>query len=695
MGHAPRSAPNRSFWFLLAALLPAAVYAVPLLAPPLTVAAGDPDAGLIQRVFPGVPPWWIVLRLVALAGCAVLVALATEARADTETSDPPAPRAQPPHRVLVATLIVCAGALVSSFFASVYGPLLQAAHVLLVMSPPVIVAVAEWQGRPARKITAPDAWLVGVVVLVAYWLLQMPVLAFSSPRAASIVDMWLNFRWIQQAAATSSNILVSGVLPGTTDAYLFFAGIPLMAAAGKVPTFEYLQWVQLFYVGAAAIGLALLIRRIAGGPAACIGVATFLFSPFAFFLVFCPTPYGGIALAILVALLLASFAAVVERSAGALVLIGTLAGYIAATTPALFPFAGFALLLAGVAARRQPAKARGPLLLIVLLSCSAFVVPAFPALSAIAASVERYIERHTPWHDLELILFGQVSPQRINDIWERGRPGFLDVPLGALLSPFAIARTPMRLLSDTLLSPVAGVLAACGLAICCRRARRDTVARVSIFLLALAVLPGFVSSYDRVSLARLIAVPIVMALLAGLGFEALRRRWLHTERALRVSVAMTACTIALSAAVTFDKRLLRTSSTEIALELTRGPNTERGAVLLEHPPFDQKRGDWLNVGIMAENIPRQPLATMVYDGPQVFEHREHTATFLWSPGLESTARVGDAVCARWRDAHIFEIHDQASLSRLFAARPADPDWKPDLPTWRWRREPCPTATQVP
>ena len=48
-------------------------YAAPLLAPPLTVAA-EPDAGLLGRIFPGLPVWWVTARLACLAAGAILVA---------------------------------------------------------------------------------------------------------------------------------------------------------------------------------------------------------------------------------------------------------------------------------------------------------------------------------------------------------------------------------------------------------------------------------------------------------------------------------------------------------------------------------------------------------------------------------------------------------------------------------------------
>jgi hypothetical protein len=62
---------------LLVALVLASAYAIPLFFPPATstVAPLPPDASLLMRLFPGVPGWWVLSRLICLAAAMALAAM--------------------------------------------------------------------------------------------------------------------------------------------------------------------------------------------------------------------------------------------------------------------------------------------------------------------------------------------------------------------------------------------------------------------------------------------------------------------------------------------------------------------------------------------------------------------------------------------------------------------------------------------
>jgi hypothetical protein len=290
------------------------------------------------------------------------------------------------------------------------------------------------------------------------------------------------------------------------------------------------------------------------------------------------------------------------------------------------------------------------------------------------------------------VLLGQRSPWEppdAADLWYAGRPGPLDVPLGALLAPWATPRTALRLWGDVYLEPLSSALALLAIVVCVRALRRERAAALPLLLLAVAVAPGFTSAYDRASLTRAIAVPVAIALLAGAGFEALRAR-LRLARPGRVA-ALACAAVALSGVFLFDRlnpRIVPASSNGIALRVLEAGAPSGGALLLA-PEFD-----WLHVERIARWAPRRPLPSRRYDGPESLlaapsGDAPAAEVLFYSPALEVDQRIEHALCARWPGAALYRFSDRSGLSKVLAARPEGAGgWTPAWPADRLERLGC-------
>jgi hypothetical protein len=292
------------------------------------------------------------------------------------------------------------------------------------------------------------------------------------------------------------------------------------------------------------------------------------------------------------------------------------------------------------------------------------------------------------WTGLESVMLGQRSPFDVVALWEQGRAGPLDVPVAALLAPFAIPRQPIRLWGDALFDPVGAALAAVGLGLALRGARRDPDLRLLLLALAATVAPAFLSSYDRPSLIRLFGAPVPLALLAGVGFAWLQRS-LWPARP-RLAAAAGAAAIAVGGTLLFDAvnpRILRASWLGITIEALATERSPAAVALAHGGPHDLS---WLHVGRVAREVPREPLPSLRFEGPESLEHAARAGVELlaWSPALEDDAKVTATVCERWPDAALYVLWDRPHLSRALLARPAGPDWSPALPAGRWERRGC-------
>jgi hypothetical protein len=667
-----------------------AAYALPLFFPPAAQPFVAPEGGLLERLFPGVPPAFVAVRILALAVGAFLVASAVGAALDAERpaeseSHPPAGGASP-HRVRWTVALAALLAL-SSLSVPWLGRAFQVTYVVLLFLPAWILARGERGIRMASAQPNPGPALPAAAAgLVALWVVLRLVASRGSPRAADPVDMWLGFEWLARAAVDGRNLLTEGFHPGQTALNQLLQGVSLIGPLGLEPSFSQLQLLHIAWTALVGLGIARLAALRLGPAAAPVAAATFLFSPFALGIPLNPSVlFVGPVFATAILLLLERV--LVRASDAALVALGPLCG-LAATNPALVPFCLVALgasarhLVRGAATERSVGVA-------ALLLFFAAIAPALPGLAELPSMVREFTEGRGEWAGLESVLFGQRTPFDVPELWQAGRPGSLVVPLGALLSPFAIPRQPIRLWGDALFDPFGASLAAVAIVLLVQRVRRSPEARLALALLAAAVAPAFVSSYDRASLIRLFAAPVVLALFAGLGFEALRR----TLAPIRPAVAalVTTLAIALGGTLLYDlvnPRILRTSWLGIAIETVDSPASRTRAGLVTYGgSWDLS---WLHVGRIASQVPREPIPWLRFESAESLDlaAREGLELLLWSPALEEDARVSEAVCSRWPEAKLYTLWDRPHLSRAFAARRVDSTWQPPIPQERWEARRC-------
>jgi hypothetical protein len=335
-----------------------------------------------------------------------------------------------------------------------------------------------------------------------------------------------------------------------------------------------------------------------------------------------------------------------------------------------------------------------------ILSALAAVLPSLPTPATLTEMARQYTFGRIELAGIVSILFGQQTPFVVGEVFRAGQPGPLDLPAGALLTPFAIARTPMRLWGDVLFDPVGTSLMAIGLALCLRHSLRNRAAMLLGILWLAQLAQGFAATGDAVSHTRLAPALLPMAVLSGLGFESVRRAFADTRRSIGL-VALAVAAIAASGTVLFTivtPAIVPASSLAISMEAlgTRNPNAD--AVFLQHDrPVNPKPGGpfnlrWLHVAPIARLLPSRPLPTR-NAGDLEREQWNTGATsprvYLWSPALEQDAHISKTICARWSGAALYTLLDEPRLFRALAAAPAGDDWRPRLPEYRWTAAPCP------
>lgn len=672
-------------WIRAAAgLLLLGAYAIPLLAPPGP--ALEASAGLLGRVFPGVPGAWVAARLVALAVGAALLASVIGGAGwvdGVSTAVPPRPdratqRGRIPEWLAVAwAAVVLVGSLTAIRFSRT-GELLFLVS-LFVPAGAFAFSVRRDAGEGRR---APP-W-IGLLALIAAWIAVRVPLTFHATRSADLVDTWLGYEYLERAAAPGVSLLRDRFLPGMSGLYMHLQGA---AWTGDDVSFVAVQIVAFVWLVFTALAIARLATDWIGRDGALVAAAVFLFSPFSVSLLLGPTPYylgPGVGV---IALLLAD--AVVRRgSSAAFVALAPLLGLMP-----MIPLAGPPALFA--AARVMRSLARGqripvPAFLAALLSGLAAASVAVPDPAQIREMRSAWVEPNGSWSGLQNVLFGQLPPQRAEQAWNAPEPPAIDVPLAGVLAPFAVARTPMRAWADSLLDPIGGALVALGIALCVRRLACDRGARASLLLLGITLLPGLTSSFDRPSLTRSIALLIPAALLASVGATALGS-FLAPRRPRRVTLACVAA-IAIGGTWVFDgvgPRVLEQSWLSIAIDAA-GERPEGGAVMLDYPA--RYRLNWLFVAPIAAQVPERPLASLPFDDPTTLERVRPpagtTLALFWSPALEQEGGVARAVCRRYPDAEIYELADRIDHNRAWAARIGGEAWEPTLPAARVRTARC-------
>jgi hypothetical protein len=665
-------------------------YAVPLFAPPPALWPLPPPAtaGLWQRIFPGVPPWWVVGRLVCLLLGAGTIALCMNgplplrlgAVAGQAPSEHLAPSGTTRAGLRTALSLALAQA-VAGVFAARFNRIAETLYFFFLAVPAAVVLRAE--ATKAKRLLCPIARRSAVLIIVPLlWLACVAPAAWRSPRAASVVDMWIMVERIEDVVLRHHRILADSASPGHSNAYMMLEGVPLIGPHGLPVSFTQLQCTHLIWAVVCAVGIGAAAWWMVGLAAGVVAQAVFLFSQYVLSSAYSPGP-ALIAPLCAVLLLLLVLAVREFRSPAALVAFGAVAGF-STTEPTVVLIV---LLLCGVMVYSASRFARVPWLAVgvAVLSFAAAVLPAFPHPETLVTMAQQYTLGHRQLVGMVQILYGQQTPYVLAETLNAGHPGRLDIPLGTLLAPFAIARTPLRLLGDTLLDPAGTGLMALGLTLCALQVTRNRAAALLLALLMAGLAHALTSTGDAVSYNRLAGALLPLALFAALGFESLRRACVAGLRPTAAGM-LTAGLIAAAGLTTFEvitPALLPASWVATSLEALGGRTPNADAVLIEHGgPWNLS---WLYVRHMAALLPVPPLPTLPFsEFERVPPQPADTArVYFWSPGLEAEAAVARTMCARWPGAALYTLTDAAGLYSAFAVSPQGATWRPRLPQDRW------------
>jgi hypothetical protein len=686
---------------LALALLLLAVYAVPLLMPPAggPVAPLAPDASLLERLFPGVPTGWVLLRLLCLAaGMVVLLCLVRDSPFVGPVADAARTLALPddtvsPRRMRMA---VCSAALqvTAGVAAAHFDRAVQLLYVAWLGVPPLLLTSwRRWRAKPWFR-----NWRAVLTVggIVAVWLVLRVPAEWRSARAADATDTWIGVRFLADAADSRFNLLTGRFLPGSGSLHFLFQGAAVASVAGIEPSFALAQAAQFVWLAVSGMAVGLLTARLLGGGAAAVATAAFLFSPFTLMTLVAPLPFFFYPL-VCVFLMVLFVKVHDERSLPALVALGGLAG-IGATLHSANLVSVLVLGAAVWSALHAP-RMRTAGVVIAILLFAAGALTTLSDIESIRGILAHYSTGRAQWVAHEMAAFGQISQTASEYAVEAAIVRPFDTPLSALLAPFALPRTPLRLLGDTLFDPVGGALSAIGVAVGVRAWRASWLARLLLGLLALSVLPAFVSTQDRISVIRLLVTPVPMALFAGVGWESVRRWFMPSVRP-GVAAALVTVAVAAGGMFVFDRvnpRILASSWVSLTLSALDDMPPPGGAVLVDHPNPQTFPYGYLNE--IVRGLAPPALAVRAYDEAGTFwtipgSDQPAAELFFWNPGLEEDRHVAHAVCQRWPRTALYTLFDRAGRSRVFAARPQGPGWRPALSDTDWREQGCDSVLQT-
>jgi hypothetical protein len=677
----------------------AVAYAAPLFVPPATPALGvptPPDAWLLTRIFPGVPAWWVGLRLAALVAAAVLLAWrpwpapASEGRAAAVAGAPPTLR-----WIAVA---IAALHLALAPFAAGLGPAGQVGYLAVLAVPALVLA---W-GEGLLRAPSATAWraVLPTAAVIAVWIAGRLVTDLGSPRAADVVDGWRGFLDTARAFQERQNVLTElydPKLPGVSGILFVLHGVPFFQAGLAAFSLPAVQVFQIVAVAVTAALVAQLAAVLIAPAVAAVAAAVFLFAPFTRFVTFFPGPFvAGPLYAVLVAL--AALLAVRRRSVAGVAALGA-AGGLALGYPGVVPIAGVVGLWALWRIVRPGRDGGADLASLVpgvvagLLSFAAIVVPGIPNVFTPSR-----MGSHFRWDGLIAVidagLLGQIPVAATPAAYEGVVQRPFDIVVSALLAPVADAPVAIRLWGDTLVDPVGAVLLAIGLVACVRAVRGSWLARVLLLTYGIVLAPAFVSPVDVANVAYAVVLPVTVALVAAAGWWVLAgpagassRGWLAA-----VLVAIVAGGSALFDVV--NPRVLPASSFGTMFEVTDTTALDRVVVLGYGPGFVRPTKT-LYTGPITAFAGRRPVGYFEYDAgplPAAELAAERKDLVFWSHGYDRDVPIAAAICATWPDAMLFEIRDRAGLGRVHAARLGDVPWEPRAETGRWQARACRAGT---
>ena len=617
---------------------------------------------------------WVAARLVCLLGGALLIGAGLRP-----------PRLELPEPVsswegsstrdwaVFALALSCA---VAAVFAEDMSRALQVAFAAALSLPSMFALMASRRRTPRDSSGSLQADSVVVVVVWAIWRL---VVGLGSPRSADPVDTLMSLNEVAFVSGPNVNFLTEGSHTGVSSLHLIFHGIPLFSWFPSLLSLQSLQIFNVAWFGVAAMLMAKGLLRAGYAEYAPAAVAMLLFSPYVLLgpLVASPLYLGVLESAGLLALLVAIHR---DASVAALLAFAALAG-VGVSHPATAPTAVALLVLGALIVRKR--RFPGSVVAAASLLFFAAVYPGVPGLNTLREMARSFGTGKIDWLAVEAILLGQATPQGISAALESGRAGVLDTVVGALLSPFAIPRTALRLWGDTLYEPITVMLAATALVVCLRQRAAIAVALPGLLLVALVT--GFVSSYDRPSLTRTMSAPVPFVLLGVCGLAALCHSLDPCRR--RIVSLLTALAVALSGVALFDginPRLLPSSANGLAVEVLQGTRDDK-TWLLTYVKYD-----WLRTELVAAEVAPVPLQVFEVFSTGSVEHllARPVERFAWSPALESDFSVRGELCRLRPDSVVFDVVDRSGHSRVHIASLGRTGWTPSVPRERWSSSAC-------
>lgn len=668
-------------------------YAAPLFYPPRSFPLGHvvpPDAWLLARIFPSVPPLWVALRLVALAAAALLLtggrlsAALRSLRSASSARHLFPLRAARPLALGVAVLHACAAP-----WAGRLGPAGQTVYLVMLGLPALLLALPEPASVPPRPRHLRRTFPIAAVIVL--WSASRLVTDLGSPRIADVVDGWRGWLDIYRFVAEKKNLLrdlFDPKLPGMGGMLLFLHGVPLVHLGIAPLSFRWFQVLQIVSLAVCAAGVGAVARLLLGTGVSLVAVAAFLFAPYTRFMALFPGPFvAGPVYITLVAL--CALVACRRKSEAALAALGAASG-IAVAFPGVVP--SLAVFLAVTAWYLRASWPR------VWLGCvtglASFAAAVVPALGNVLRPGE--LKAHFRWDGLISIidgnLLGQLPLGTLPPAWWGVSPRPFDVVVSAALAPFAHPRLAIRLWGDAIFDPVGGALIALGLVACVRATRRSSAARILLLFFVASLAPAFVSPVDIVDIVHAVTLPVPAALLAAAGFAALSRQ-LGGTLARSKAAAVTAVAICLGGTVLFDvvnPRILSASSFGIMFSVLKPEEADRVVVLVYGPGFVRPTRTLFWGPITTFGGPR-PVGYFEYDGgelPASGFAAEGKDLLFWSHGYDLDMDVVGAICRQWPAAAFFEIWDQARLGRVHGALIGGAPWWPRVADARWRAWNC-------
>lgn len=683
-------------WLAAAGVL-AAVYVLPLYAPPPS-APGIHGDSLWARLYPDVPLWWTFARLAALGAAAMVALVGLRRLPRTMTEETKGAELKRYHPRLLQLAATIAGTLaVVAFFISAGSRSQQLVFLMLLPFP----AILAWSAGATRRATQPSAGAWCSLAIVSGWTAMVAVVAPGDTRAANLVDHWEFINYLGAFAASDLGYLGSQRIPGESNLSYLIIGGPILRLSDIEPNPSTTAAIAAAYTVIAAVGVHRLAAKVAGGWAAPVAVAAFLFAPATLGVQLSPTPLAFV-IAHGIWMFVAFFEWMRNHSLAGLVWLALLGGLAAGFAIVAVP----AVCLAVPTAITLGARLRGLPLAGVATAAGlgiAAAVPVLPPLSAFQEANSTYGRANTPWLILEEVLQGQrhywdlltILPDN-PDLPER----HLDIAVATALAPWVTRRNSLRLWGDVFLEPIAAVFAA--LAIVTWFVRRGPPGSGLVLAMVAASLVGAsASSYDTPSIARAFPLIPAAAVLAACGLVVIAQALREQRRA--------ACVVLLAVVASgshlfyfVNPTILADSWVRIAIDATRSPSHR--AALVSYPTlpgFDSSQ--ILHEARIASVLSRRTLPVLGLpmefraDDPSLPPVRRQGGeldplvnetgrpaadVMLWSPAFAKVVDVAGALREIAPSVRIVEMRDAAGRSTAWAGAFAA-DWKPSLPAHRW------------